>query len=307
MSDAHVARVRQFNRFYTRQIGVLNEGLLDSPYSLTELRVLYELAHGRSTTATALRTALGLDAGYTSRLLRGFERGGLLRRVRSAEDRREAHIELTPRGRTEFAALNRRQERQVAGLLRPLAAAHRQRLVRAMSQIEELLEHRDEGAPRLAWRLRRDRPGDMGWVVHRHGVLYAQEYGWDARFEALVARIAADFVDKGDPLRERCWIAEADDQIVGCVFVVKYTEDTAKLRLLLVEPHARGSGLGRALVARCIRFARKSGYKRMTLWTQSNLSAARRIYDRAGFRITASEPNESFGHRLVSETWELDL
>jgi DNA-binding MarR family transcriptional regulator/N-acetylglutamate synthase-like GNAT family acetyltransferase len=305
MADDLVTAVRRFNRFYTRQIGLLNEGLLDTPFSLTEARVLYELAHGRQLTATALRISLGLDAGYLSRMLRGFERRGLIRREQSPRDRRESHIRLTARGRAAFGALDKRQQRQVAGMVRALSPNGRHSLASAMGTIERTLAPvRVEGPP---WVLREPRPGDMGWVVHRHGALYAQEYGWDARFEALVARIVADFVDRFDAACERCWIAEQDGQIAGSVFLVKAGEEVAKLRLLLVEPSARGSGLGKALVAACVEFARLAGYRTLTLWTQSVLLAARHIYASAGFTLVKSEPADSFGRRLVSETWELGL
>ncbi|HSL22422.1 MAG TPA: helix-turn-helix domain-containing GNAT family N-acetyltransferase [Vicinamibacterales bacterium] len=306
MADPHVAVVRRFNRFYTRQIGLLDDGLLQTPFSLTEARVLYELAHGHGMTATALRSLLGLDAGYVSRMLRGFERRGLIRRERSARDRRESHVHLTAKGRAAFSSLNTRQERQVAGMIGKLPARERGELTSAMRSIERLLGASPEPLA-TRWALREPRAGDMGWVVHRHGVLYAKEYGWDARFEALVARIVADFVDRFDPARERCWIAEQSGQIVGSVFLVKVNDEVAKLRLLLVEPSARGTGLGKALVSACVDFARQAGYRKVTLWTQSVLAAARHIYDRAGFVLVSSEPSESFGHRLVSETWELTL
>lgn len=305
MADAQVSRVREFNRFYTRQIGLLNEGLLDTPFSLTEARVLYEIAHGHGLTATTLKGLLGVDAGYLSRMLRGFERRGLIRRESSARDRRESHIRLTARGRTAFAALNRRQQQQVAAMLRSLSAGHRLRLTTAMRAIQRMLAPAADGAP--DWTLRAPQPGDMGWVVHSHGALYAQEYGWDARFEALVARIVADFVEHFDAARERCWIADQDGQPVGSVFLVKAAEDVAKLRLLLVEPTARGSGLGKALVGECVAFAKQARYRTLTLWTQSVLEAARHIYRAAGFTLVNSEPTENFGHPLVSETWELVL
>jgi DNA-binding MarR family transcriptional regulator/GNAT superfamily N-acetyltransferase len=303
MADDLVARVRRFNRFYTRQIGLLNEGLLETPFSLTEARVLYEIAHRHGPTATALCSELGLDAGYLSRMIRGFERRGLIRREASARDRRESHIRLTARGRTAFASLNRRQQQQIAGMLAELSRNDGSELATAMNAIERVLARQ----PVSRRRLRDPRPGDMGWVVHRHGALYAEEYGWDARFEALVARIVADFIERFDPSREHCWIAEQEGRIIGSVFLVKASEDVAKLRLLLVEPSARGSGIGKALVAACVEFARQAGYRTLTLWTQSVLEAARGIYRSAGFTLVKSEPTESFGHRLVSETWELAL
>lgn len=305
MADTLVAGIRRFNRFYTRQIGLLREGLLDSPFSLTEARVLWEIAHGHGPTATVLRASLGLDAGYLSRILRGFERRGLIRREISARDRRESHIHLAPRGRTAFAALNKRQQQQVAAMIRGLSPADRGSLASAINTIQRVLGPGTVSLPK--WTLRGPRPGDLGWVVYRHGALYAQEYGWDQRFEALVARIVADFVEHLDPQRERCWIAEQDGQVVGSVFLVKAGDEVAKLRLLLVEPAARGSGLGKALVSECITFAKAAGYRTLTLWTQSVLAAARHIYESAGFALVTSEPAESFGHRLVSETWELQL
>lgn len=305
MTEDAIAAVRRFNRFYTRQIGLLKEGLLDTPFSLSEARVLYEIAHGNGLTATTLRLSLGLDAGYVSRVLRSFERRGLVRREPSARDRRESHIRLTRKGKNAFAALNRRQQRQVAALLSHVPAQAHLNLVGAMTAIERLL---GEATPSQAqWTLRPHRPGDVGWVTHRHGVLYAQEYGWDERFESLVARIVADFIEHFDADREHCWIAEREGQVIGSVFLVKASEEVAKLRLLLVEPSARGSGLGKALVAECIEFARRAGYRTLTLWTQSVLTAARHIYAAAGFTLVKSEPAHSFGHDLVSETWELAL
>jgi DNA-binding MarR family transcriptional regulator/GNAT superfamily N-acetyltransferase len=303
MADDLVPRVRRFNRFYTRQIGLLNEGLLETPFSLTEARVLYEIAHRHGPTATALCSELGLDAGYLSRMIRGFERRGLIRREASSRDRRESHIRLTARGRTAFASLNRRQQQQIAVMLAQLSRNDCSELAAAMNAIERVLARQ----PVSRWTLRDPRPGDMGWVVHRHGALYAEEYGWDARFEALVARIVADFIERFDPSRERCWIAEQEGRIIGSVFLVKASEDVAKLRLLLVEPSARGSGIGKALVGACVEFAKQAGYRTLTLWTQSVLEAARGIYRSAGFTLVKSEPTESFGRRLVSETWELAL
>ncbi len=305
MADRLVSAVRRFNRFYTRQIGLLDEGLLDTPFSLTEARVLYEVANGQGPTATALRALLGLDAGYLSRMIRGFERRGLIRREPSPRDRRESHIRLTARGRTAFAALNKRQQRQVAAMIEHLSPGGREKLVGAMTSIEQLISAPQAEPAR--WTLRDPQAGDLGWVVHRHGALYAEEYGWDARFEALVARIVADFVDRFDAGRERCWMAEQAGQIAGSVFLVKAAEDVAKLRLLLVEPWARGTGLGKALVDECIGFARQARYRTLTLWTQSVLAAARHIYARAGFKLVKSELANSFGHQLVSEIWELAL
>ena len=300
-----VEAVRRFNRFYTQHIGVLSEGLLHSPVSLTEARVLYELAHREQATATELGRGLGLDAGYLSRILRGFRKRGLIDKRPSDSDGRQSLLRLTKKGRQEFATLDARSGEQVAAVLGKLSAAGQQRLVKAMRVIEEVLG--SEPARQTPYLLRLHQPGDMGWVIHRHGVLYSQEYGWDEQFEALVAEIVAEFIRNYDPKRERCWIAEMDGEIVGSVFLVRKSKTVAKLRLLLVEPKARGAGLGKRLVEECIRFARRAGYRKITLWTNSVLDAARRIYQRAGFRLVHEEPHHSFGHDLVGQTWELKL
>jgi DNA-binding MarR family transcriptional regulator/N-acetylglutamate synthase-like GNAT family acetyltransferase len=297
--------VRAFNRFYTRQIGLLGKSYLDSPFSLTEVRALYELAHRGQPTATELANDLGLDPGYLSRILLSFENRGLLARRASESDGRSALLSLTARGRKTFAPLETKSRGDIVGMIEKLKAPEQRRLADAMATIQALL-----GAPKESpggYVLRPHRPGDIGWVVHRHGALYAQEYGWDERFEALVAEIAAKFVQNFDPKRERCWIAERDGEIAGSVFLVKASEDVAKLRLLLVEPSARGCGIGGGLVDECIRFARQAGYRKITLWTQSMLTAARRIYKRAGFRIVHKERQNSFGPKLTAETWELTL
>jgi DNA-binding MarR family transcriptional regulator/GNAT superfamily N-acetyltransferase len=303
-----VQTVRRFNRFYTKQIGVLNEGLLQSPFSLAEVRVLYELAHRNQPTAVQLAQDLGLDDGYLSRILRNLHRRGLISRRPALADRRQRLLGLTPRGRSVFASLNARSDDQVATMLRELSPGEQERLTDAMQAIETLLlpdqSGRSSGAPYL---LRPHRPGDMGWVVYRHGVLYSQEYGWDERFEALVAGIVAQFIEHFDPKRERCWIAEQGGENVGSVFLVKHTSTVAKLRLLLVEPGARGMGIGRRLVDECVRFARQAGYRKITLWTNSVLHAARRIYEQAGFVLVKEEPHQSFGENLVGQTWELNL
>ena len=303
--DRRVAAVRRFNRFYTRRIGALNEGLLQSPFSLSEVRVMFELAHHPDLTASALRDALGLDAGYVSRMLRSFEQRGLVERRSSGDDGRVTHLNLTPRGREAFSALDRRASDEVRDLLTTLPVAAQRDLMTAMQTIEGVLEAPPEKTS--LYLLRAHQPGDMGWVVHRHGVLYAQEYGWDERFEALVAEIVAAFVQSFDPQRERCWIAEKDGEIVGSVFLVKKSKTVAKLRLLLVEPAARGLGLGTRLVDECIRFARQAGYRRITLWTNNVLDAARHIYEKAGFRLVDEEPHARFGHDLVGQTWERNL
>jgi DNA-binding MarR family transcriptional regulator/GNAT superfamily N-acetyltransferase len=300
--ERRVAAVRRFNRFYTRKIGVLQERAYHSPFSLTQVRVLYELAHRREPTAAELGRDLGLDPGYLSRILRGFEQRGYLARTRSTADGRRNHLALTATGRRVFAPLDARSQADVAALLQALPAAEQPRLVGAMETIEHLL-----GAPRDGPRavvLRAPQPGDLGWVIHRHGVLYAREYGYDEQFEALVAQIVARFVQGLDPKRECCWIAERDGEIVGSVFVVAQSKAVAKLRLLYVEPEARGLGIGGRLVSECVRFAAQAGYRKLVLWTQSELRAARRLYEAAGFTLVRKERHHSFGRDLVAETWQ---
>jgi DNA-binding MarR family transcriptional regulator/GNAT superfamily N-acetyltransferase len=303
--DRRVGDVRHFNRFWTRQIGVLREGYLESPFSLTEVRVLYELAHREETTASELGEELGLDAGYLSRILRGFEKHGLIHKRPSEADGRRRLLRLTERGREAFAPLDARSRSEIGAMLGGMSIAGQERLVKAMRAIERLLSGRHD--PVVPYLLRPHRPGDMGWVVHRHGVLYAREYGWDETFEALVAEIVAKFIQQYDPRIERCWIAERGDEIVGCVFLVRESEEIAKLRLLLVEPEARGLGIGSRLVKECIRFAQQAGYLKITLWTNDVLTSARRIYEAMGFRIVHEKPHHSFGHDLVGQTWELML
>lgn len=301
--ERRVAAVRRFNRFYTSRIGVLH--YLGGEFSLAEVRVLYELAHRVDPpTATELCRELGVDAGYLSRLLRGFERRRLITRRRSSVDGRRSHVALTAAGRAAFAPLGARSHDEVVALLTPLAEADQQRLVEAMHTIEGVLGGDDRTPP---FTLRPHRPGDMGWVVQRHGALYAEEFGWDERFEALVATIVARFIERHDPARERCWIAEKDGARIGSVFLVRRSKTVAQLRLLLVEPKARGLGVGTRLVAECERFAREAGYRMIVLWTNSVLLAARRIYEAAGYRLTHTEPHTSFGHDLVGETWEKTL
>ena len=297
--------VRRFNRFYTRQIGVLHEGLLQSPFSLAEARVLYELAHQADVTATELATRLGLDAGYLSRILRRFREKGLVERRPSPSDRRQHHLRLTDTGREAFAALDVRSHEEASALLSALPSEAQGRLVGAMQTVERLLGPEPDVTPTVL--LRPHRPGDMGWTIERHAALYAEEYGWNAEFEALVADIAAAFLRDYKPEKERCWIAEVEGERVGCVFVVQRSADVAQLRMLLVEPQARGLGLGSRLVDECLAFARQAGYGRMMLWTNSVLHAARRLYERAGFRLTGEEPHHSFGHDLVGQTWERAL
>ena len=300
-----IETVRHFNRFYTKQIGVLLDGLLRSPYSLTEARIIYELARREDSTATELGAKLGLDAGHLSRILHGFQTGGLVVKRRAANDGRRSLLNLTEQGRAAFAMLNSRSQDDAGQMLRSLSAADQNRLVAAMHTIEDVL---GAGPKRSTpYVLRPHQPGDMGWVVHRHGVLYAEEYGFDERFEALVATITAKFIDTYDPRRERCWIAEMDGRIVGSVFIVRHSKTVAKLRLMLVEPKARGLGVGTRLVEECIRFARRTGCRKITLWTNSVLVAARHIYKQAGFTLVHSEPHTSFGQDLVGETWELAL
>jgi DNA-binding MarR family transcriptional regulator/GNAT superfamily N-acetyltransferase len=300
--DRRVGVVRRFNRFWTRQIGVLREGYLESRFSLTEVRVLFELAHREETTASELGGELGLDAGYLSRLLGGFEKGGLIHKRPSEADGRRSLLRLTEQGLETFAPLDARSRSDIGAILGSLTVAEQERLVGAMRTIEGLLSE-EEGS----YLLRPHESGDMGWVVYRHGVLYAGEYGWDERFEALVAEIVAKFIREYDPKLERCWMAERDGENVGCVFLVKQSEEIAKLRLLLVEPQARGLGIGSLLVEECIRFARGAGYRKITLWTNDVLFAARRIYQGVGFRLVHEEPHHSFGHDLVGQTWELEL
>jgi DNA-binding MarR family transcriptional regulator/GNAT superfamily N-acetyltransferase len=303
--DSRAAAVRRFNRFYTRQIGVLNEGFLQSPFSLTEGRVLYELAHQERPTASEVSAALGVDTGYLSRILRRFERHGLVKRERSRADGRRSHLGLTAKGRAGLAALDARSQGDVRDMLSHLSEPDQRRLLESMRTVERLLGAPAEPAP--GYLLRPHQPGDMGWVVHRHAVLYTQEYGWDEQFEALVADIVAQFIRRFDPKRERCWIAEREGDILGSVFLVKESDAVAKLRLLLVEPSARGLGIGTRLVAECVRTARRLGYRTLTLWTQQSLHAARRIYEQAGFRLVRSEPHHSFGRDLVGETWDLEF
>ncbi|MBI5720604.1 MAG: MarR family transcriptional regulator [Burkholderiales bacterium] len=350
--------LRAFNRLYTRRIGVIGERVLDSPYSLAETRVLWELAHaadapdapsaparaaprgtagtaGAGVTASTLAQTLGLDAGYLSRLLASLRRRGLVLASADREDRRRQHLRLSAAGRRAFAPLERRSQQQMSALLAPLSEAQQRELLAATERVGALLadtgpaqsrkapaaaaaaEARD--APAAPLRLRPPVPGDMGWVVSRHGAIYAQEYGWDWRFEALVARIAADFIDRFEPKREACWIAERGTagaaERLGCVFLVQARDETtgavepgtAQLRMLLVEAATRGQGLGKRLVDECERFARAHGYRRIRLWTNSVLLAARGIYEAAGYRLVAKEKHRSFGKQLVGETWELEL
>jgi DNA-binding MarR family transcriptional regulator/GNAT superfamily N-acetyltransferase len=308
MAAEAVTAVRRFNRFYTRQIGLLDEGLLDSLFSLTEARLLWEIAHCPGITATELRETLGLDAGYLSRVLRGLRRQGLISARAPAEDRRLRQLALTERGRRSFETLDARSTEEVAAMLARLGGAERSALVDAMRSIEGLLRGAATGVRKdREILLRGPTPGDLGWVVMRHGQLYAAEYGWDAKFEELVAAIVGRFAAGRDPGLERCWIAELRGAPAGTVFLVKESEKLARLRLLLVEPWARGHGIGTLLVEACLRFARSAGYEKVTLWTNDVLHAAGRIYQRAGFRLVEQSEHHSFGSRLVGQTWELDL
>jgi DNA-binding MarR family transcriptional regulator/GNAT superfamily N-acetyltransferase len=305
--EDRISAVRRFNRFFTRQIGVLRAGLLHSPYSLTDARIIYELAHRDSVTAADLGRELGLDAGYLSRIVSRLAQQGLLDRLPSESDGRQRLLRLTPAGEQAFALLDKRARDEVAEMLHSLSEEEQQRLLTSMQTIESVFDQGKSFKFAEPFFLRSHESGDMGWVTHRHGVLYRQEYGWDERFEALVAQIVSDFINHYNPARERCWIAEMEGEIIGSVFIVQASETIAKLRLLLVEPQARGLGLGSRLVEECIRFARRQGYKKMLLWTNSILVAARRIYERAGFKLVAQEAHHSFGHDLIGETWELGL
>jgi DNA-binding MarR family transcriptional regulator/GNAT superfamily N-acetyltransferase len=305
--DRHVAAVRGFNRFYTSQIGILDRGYLHSPFSLAEARVLYELAkRDQPPTATDLSRDLRIDAGYLSRILRGFGKRGLVKQETSPDDGRRSHLSLTAKGRKSFGQLDRRSDSEVRALVHQLPAARRRHVVDSMRAIQTAFGQ-EPPLDKKPFTIRTHRPGDMGWVIHRHGALYAQEYGWDERFEALVAHICADFIDHFDPKRERCWVADRDGEILGSIFCVRKSKTVAKLRLLLVEPSARGLGVGSRLVDECINFARAKGYKKLTLWTQNNLHAARRIYERAGFTLTSEEKHHSFGKSLVAQNWDLAL
>jgi len=303
--EERIGDVRQFNRFFTRQIGVLREGLLHSPYPLTDARILFELGQTDQLTASRLGRELGLDAGYLSRILARLEQQGLIEKVRSENDGRQLLLSLSSVGREAFALLDQRSREEVSEMLNDLSEEDQQRLLKAMQTIESVLTKGFKFSEPFV--LRPHEPGDMGWVAHRHGVLYAQEYGWDEHFEALVAKIVADFIIEYNPARERCWIAEMDGEIIGSVFVVQSSETVAKLRLLLVEPKARGLGLGTRLVEECIRFARRRGYQKMMLWTNNVLLEARHIYVKTGFQLVAEETHHSFGHDLIGETWELVL
>jgi len=305
VDDPAVGAMRRFNRFYTSRIGVLDEHILKSPFSLAEARVLFELAHRDAPPAAELARDLSLDPGYLSRILRGFAEQGLIARETSTTDGRQSRIALTDAGRAAFAPLDRQSSEAVAKMLAPIAAHDRARLLAAVATVERLLSGQPRPAPSFI--LRRNQPGDIGWIIHRQGKLYAEEYGWDETYEGLVAEILAAFVKNFDEKRERAWIAEMDGAVVGSVFLVRQDEAVAKLRLLYVEPTARGLGLGARLVDECIAFARGKGYRTLTLWTNDILAAARRIYEAAGFRLVSQGRHKSFGKDLVGQTWELML
>jgi DNA-binding MarR family transcriptional regulator/N-acetylglutamate synthase-like GNAT family acetyltransferase len=307
--DGNIAAMRGFNRFYTRQIGVLRKNFLDSRYTLGEARVLYEIASGHAKTASDIGRSLDLDAGYLSRLLRHFEKDGLIRRKTSPRDARQSHLALTPRGRKAYAALDERSQCDAAALLEGLPPIEQERLIAAMNTIESLLGGKtaDDEKSGGGYELRPPLPGDYGWIVKSHAEVYAREYQWKEPFEGLCAQIVADFANKNDPERERCWIAAMNGDNVGCVFLVKDSERVARIRLLLVDPKARGLKVGARLVDECVRFARAAGYRKITLWTHSVLTAARHIYAKAGFKLVRTDHHDSWGPRVVSEHWDLEL
>jgi DNA-binding MarR family transcriptional regulator/GNAT superfamily N-acetyltransferase len=303
--DQRVGAVRHFNRVYTQRIGVLQDGFLHTPFSLAEARVLYELARREKPTATDIATELGLDHGYLSRILRGFSERGFVTKTASPNDRRQSLLSLTAKGRMAFAPLDQGSQTEVAAMIGKLSAGDQDRVVAAMRTIETLLA--ETPSSDVPYILRPPRPGDMGWIASRHGALYGEEYGWDGQLEALCAEIVAAFVRNFDAKRERCWIAERDGENVGSVMLVKDSDEVARLRLLLVEPKARGLGIGARLVDECVRFAREARYKKVTLWTHSVLTTARHIYEQAGFKLVKSWTHDEFGKELTGETWDLEL
>ena len=299
-----VSAIRRFNRFYTQRLGILQDGFLQTPFSLTEARVLYELAHRDKPTASDLTRELGLDAGYLSRILQRFQQQGLIRKETSSDDGRRSHLCITAKGRKAYAPLEDHSNEQVGAMLDAVAPARRDEMLKAMHCIEDALQHIhvDKG-----YVLRPPRPGDLGWIVARHATFYFEHYGWREPFEAMCAQIVADFGNDHDSKRERCWVAERDGQTVGSIFVVKETDEIARMRLLLVDPSAQGLGIGAALIDASLAFAREAGYRRMTLWTHQVLTAARALYQSRGFTLTASEPHNSWGVDVVGETWDLEL
>jgi DNA-binding MarR family transcriptional regulator/N-acetylglutamate synthase-like GNAT family acetyltransferase len=303
--EDRINAIRRFNRFITRQIGVLREGLLHTPYSPTEARIIFELANNETLTASELINDLGLDAGYLSRMITSLEGKGIVEKTRSKSDGRQRLLHLTSEGQSAFELLDKRSRDEVTDMLDDLEEKDQQRLFKAMQTIEDIFS---EGLKySQPYVLRPHEPGDMGWITHRHGVIYAEEYGWDEQFEALVAQIGSDFLRNYNPKKERCWIAEMEGEIVGSVFVTQDSEKVARLRLLLVEPKARGLGLGTRLVEECIRFSKRNGYEKLVLWTNSVLEAARHSYKKLGFELVEEEKHHSFGHDLVGETWEKSL
>ncbi|MEX1036755.1 MAG: helix-turn-helix domain-containing GNAT family N-acetyltransferase, partial [Sneathiella sp.] len=304
-SESRIDAIREFNRFYTKQVGALNEGLLKSPFSLTEMRILYELNFGEKLTAGDLVKSLSLDPAYLSRLLKKFKTAGLLHTVRSKTDGRQRVLELTKEGRRVFAPYVKASRDEVAAILAPLSDQVQARLVEAMKVILSILDTEPEKPAPVF--IRAHRPGDIGWVIHRHGALYATEYAFDESFEGLVAKVAGDFLQEHDPAYEHCWIAERNGDVLGSVFLMKKDDVTAQLRLLYVEPTARGLGVGRKLVEECVTFARRKRYQTLSLWTNSILHAAIHIYEEAGFKLTDEEPHHSFGQDLVGQNWDLKL
>jgi DNA-binding MarR family transcriptional regulator/N-acetylglutamate synthase-like GNAT family acetyltransferase len=304
-TDHHVSTVREFNRFYTHRIGVLKQGLLDSDCTLTEARVLYEVANRQRTLAADLVRDLSLDAGYVSRILTKFSRRGWLKREQCDQDARRSYLHLTPKGRAVAQLLDRRSREQIGNLLEPLSQEKRAALQTHLQSVQSLLGHRPNEDGELA--VREHRAGDIGWIIQRHGAIYAHEYGWNSEFEALVAEICAKFLRDFDSSGERCWIAERNGVPVGCIMLVRQSRTVAKLRLLLVEASERGQGVGQRLVSECLAFARAAGYHTVTLWTQSILTAARKLYESHGFNLVDSKPHESFGAKLTGETWELSF
>ncbi|HXT81031.1 MAG TPA: helix-turn-helix domain-containing GNAT family N-acetyltransferase [Acetobacteraceae bacterium] len=304
---SHIAAVRRFSRFYTRRIGLLHEGLLGGDLTLAEGRIIYELAQAPGTTARRLSDELGLDPAYLSRILQRFQEQGLITRTASPADARQSLLSLTEKGTGVYGTINDRSRQEIGAMLERLTPVQQDRLVAALASAEALLGGGAAAEPRVPYLLRPPAVGDMGWIVHRQSVLYAQEYGWDDTYEALVAEIVAQFVRSFDARRERCWIAEREGDVVGSVFLVRQSDDVGKLRLLYVEPAARGLGIGQRLVQECIRFARQAGYRQLMLWTNDVLVSARRIYQAAGFRLIEEERHHSFGHDLVGQNWTLDL
>jgi DNA-binding MarR family transcriptional regulator/N-acetylglutamate synthase-like GNAT family acetyltransferase len=300
-----IEAVRRFSRFYTRQLGLLRDGSLGTSFSATQRRVIDELAHRGRATAAELSHELGIDPGYLSRILRSFEQHGLVDRRPSETDGRQTILQLTRGGHDAFTTINARSQHEIAAMVERLTPADRERLAHALGTAEELLSA--PAAQTVPYILRPPQPGDMGWIVHRHGVLYAREYGWDERLEACVAGIVGGFVERHDAQRERCWVAEVGMEVAGSVLLVKQSEAVATLRLLYVEPNVRGVGIGSRLVDECVRFARQAGYRWIRLWTPSVLTAARRIFERAGFLLVHQEPHRDFGHDLVGEARELRL